>query len=142
MSNDSNVLGDPGPAAPHLASALLTTLGIRVVRVDRGRAEITCVADERHLRSLGMVHGGLFATMIDSCTGLAGHSVAPAGHYTLTVELHMNFVRAAKAGETLTAVGTVRHGGRRTAVVQGEITLPDGTLVATGSATLMHLPNP
>lgn len=88
-----------------------------------------------HLRSLGIAHGGMLATLLDSVMGLDASSGAPADHYAVTIQLNINYIRPGFVGETLIATSTMSHRGRSTAVARGELRTDAGALVATGSAT-------
>jgi acyl-CoA thioesterase len=95
---------------------------------------------EQHLRSLGLMHGGVSAVMLDSFMGRAAFTGSPPGHHVVTVQLNVHFIRAARLGDTLIADGEIDHNGRRTAVVRGELRTEDGILIATSTGTFMHLP--
>ena len=60
----------------------------------------------------------------------------------VTAQINVNFIRPAWSGERLEATAEVKHAGRKTAVATGEIRTEGGSLVATGSATLMYVPPP
>ena len=96
--------------------------------------------EERHLRTLGILHGGVTTTLLDTAMGMAVGTLTPPGHFVVTVQLNANFIRPAWDGETLVATGHVRHGGQQTAVASGEIHTADNILVATGSGTFMFVP--
>lgn len=115
-------------------------LGIEVVRAEKGRSEIRLKIEEHHLRSLGIAHGGAVASLMDTAVGMAAYSLAPSDHHCVTIQLNLNYTRAAPLGSTLTAKGTVQHHGRTTAVVTAEIHDENNKLVATGSGTMMYLP--
>jgi acyl-CoA thioesterase len=119
--------------------ALLHFLEIRPQEVGAGRSRVEVVVSEKHLRSRGIAHGGLLATLMDTALGWAAGSRAPAGLDVVTVQLNVNFIRPARPGEILIAWGEVQHAGRRTAVARGEIQTAEGALVASGSATLMYV---
>jgi uncharacterized protein (TIGR00369 family) len=85
------------------------------------------------------MHGGVLATLLDSVMGMAASSVAPAGHFAVTVQINLNFIRPAWEGELLIATGEVEHSGRTTAVARGEARTEGGSLVGTGSATFMYV---
>ena len=104
-----------------------------------GKSRIELFVDHRHLRSLGIAHGGVLATLLDCALGMAASSKAPADHYTVTVQLNCNFIRPAWEGETLIATGAALHVGRQTAVSRGEVHTTAGALVGSGSATCMFL---
>ena len=122
---------------------LLETLGIQAISACSGEATIRLVVDDRHLRTLGIVHGGVTATILDTALGYAVTSVAPEGFHAVTSQLNVNFTRPAQAGERLEAVGRVLHRGVRTAVASGEVRSAGGDLVAlaTGTFHFLALPN-
>ena len=91
------------------------------------------------LRTLGIAHGGVIATMLDSVMGLMANRSSPPDHYVVTAQLNVHFLRPAFDGETLVASSDVRHAGRKTAVTQGQVQTIDGDLVAIGSATFVYV---
>jgi uncharacterized protein (TIGR00369 family) len=121
---------------------LLETLAIVEEPAPSRTSRFRLTIDRRHLRTLGLLHGGVTATLLDTAMGRAAGSCAPAGHHVVTVQMGVNFVRPAWEGETLIAGGTVQHAGSKTAVVFGEVRTTDGLLVAVGSGTFMFLPHP
>ena len=120
----------------------LKLLGLMVDDVGDGRIAFRMTVEERHLRTLGIVHGGVTATLLDTATGCAASTKAPADHHVVTVQLNVNFIRPAWQGETLIASGEVKHAGRQTAVASGEVRTDEGVLVATAMGTFMFLPHP
>jgi len=124
-------------AFPHVP--LLDLLGIRPTGWGEGTGEIEMTVDDRHLRTLGILHGGVTATLLDSVMGLAAGTLAPENRLVVTAQLNMNFIRPAWEGETLVARGRVRHHGRQTAVSEGDVRTSDDELVATGSATFLFV---
>lgn len=136
------------PDSDHTAAAaerhvpLLELLDIRATEVKTGQALFEMTVDERHLRTLGILHGGVTATLLDTCMGYAAVTVAPEDHYVVTVQLNVNFVRPAWQSERLIARGEIKHSGRQTAVTSGEIRTVEGTLVGSGTATFLYLPKP
>ena len=118
---------------------LLDALGIRSIEAGGGRGRVEVVVGENHLRSKGIVHGGLFATLLDTAMGWAADTEAPEGYDLVTAQLNVNFIRPARPGDTLIATGEIQHLGARTAVARGEVRLADGTLTAAGSATFLYV---
>ena len=92
-----------------------------------------------HLRSLGIAHGGMIATLLDSAMGLEVSRSAPPDHYVVTAQLNVNFIRPAWEGETLVASTRVRHSGGKTAVAQGDLATTSGALVATASGMFVYV---
>lgn len=111
------------------------TLHLPPVTLDEGTARMELVVEEIHLRPGGVVHGGVFATLLDTVMGYAAYRAAPPGAEVLTIQLNLSMTATARLGETVVATGKIAHGGRRTAVVTGEIRRPDGKLLVTGNAT-------
>ena len=119
---------------------LLELLDMRPELEGPGRVRVRYVVGAGHLRSGGIAHGGVLATLLDTALGLSAASLAAAGMDVVTAQLNANFVRPARLGERLDARGEVQHAGRRTAVARAEVRTEAGELVATGSATLIYLP--
>jgi len=87
---------------------------------------------------MGTVHGGWYATLLDSAVGCAVHSTLPAGKAYTTLELKVNLVRALTDRVPLVrAEGKVVHVGSRTATAEGRLTGVDGKLYAHASTTCL-----
>lgn len=104
-----------------------------------GVARLELVVEDIHLRPGGVVHGGIYATLLDTVTGYAAYTGGPEGVEVLTIQLNMNMTATARLGECLIATAKAVHVGRKTAVVNGEIRLPDGKLLVTGSGTFFFV---
>ena len=89
-----------------------------------------------HYNPLGTVHGGWFATLLDSALGCAVHTLMPAGRGYTTAELSVNYVRglSPKVGR-VRAEGTVLHCGKQLATAEARLTGCDGKLYAHASTT-------
>lgn len=120
--------------SPHITD----TLDFALVEVEAGRAVFQGTPQLKHFNPLGSVHGGWFATLLDSALGCAVHTVMPVGRGYTTAELGVNIVRAAnlKTGP-LRAIGTVIHAGRQLATAEGRIVGPDGKLYAHATTTCL-----
>ena len=118
----------------------LKHLGMRATSLEPGRVTIRYEVGPDHLRTGGIAHGGIIATLMDTALGLAASTKAPEGSDLVTAQLNVNFIRPAWLGEQLVASARVQHSGRKTAVATGQIHTEDGALVATGSATLVFVP--
>ena len=102
-----------------------------------GATGIGCRGDS--LAPGGVVHGGIFATLLDTVAGYAAYTVAPKDADVLTIQLNLNMTATARLGERIIATAKAVHAGRRTAVVNGELRLPDGKLLVTGSGTFFFV---
>jgi uncharacterized protein (TIGR00369 family) len=113
-------------------------LGIRFDEVELGRVVVSLDTRPDFANPLGAVHGGIAATLLDSALGCAVHTTLAAGVGFTTLELKVNYIRAARTdGQTLTATGTVIHAGRRTATAEGKVLDEQGRLVAHATTTCM-----
>ncbi len=117
-----------------------TTLGFRLVEVEEGRAVYEAEAGPFARNSLGTVHGGWYAAVLDAPLGVALHTLLPRGVGYATLELKVNLVRPVTV-ETgrLRCVGTVVHKGRRTAVTEARMEDGEGRLYAFATSTCLIL---
>jgi uncharacterized protein (TIGR00369 family) len=114
-----------------------------VTALEEGRVEFTCELDESVYNPIGVVHGGLVCTLLDTVAGCAVHTTLPAGVGYTSIELKVNYLRAVHtASGPLTAVGRVVKPGRRVAFAEGEVLDAAGRTVATASSSLLVFPIP
>jgi uncharacterized protein (TIGR00369 family) len=114
------------------------TLDFSLIRVSPGVALFQGKPGPGHLNPMGSVHGGWFATMLDSALGCAIHTMMPAGRGYTTAELSVNFVRglSPKVGR-VRAEGQVIHCGKQLATAEARLFGPDGTLFAHATTTCL-----
>jgi uncharacterized protein (TIGR00369 family) len=114
------------------------TLDFVPIRMEPGLAVFQGRPLRRHYNPLGTVHGGWFATLLDSAVGCAVHSMLPAGKGYTTLELKVNLVRPLTDSVPLVrAEGKVIHTGRQVATAEGRIIGPDGKLYAHATTTCL-----
>ncbi len=119
------------------------TLDFILVEAEPGRAVFQGQPLARHYNPLGSVHGGWFATLLDSAVGCAVHASLPAGKSYTTAELKINIVRPLTDKVPLVrAEGKVIHLGTRMATAEGRMTGPDGKLYAHASTTCFIFDTP
>jgi uncharacterized protein (TIGR00369 family) len=120
-------------------TSFLSHLRLPPATLSETGARLEFVVEEVHLRHGGIVHGGVYATVLDTVAGYAGYKAAPPGCEVVTMQLNLNMTATARLGESIVATAHVVHAGRRTAVVHGELRRSDGKLLTTGSATLFFV---
>lgn len=132
-----NAMIDGRLPTPPIADAL----GFRLAEVAEGFALFTVTPEFRHYNPIGVVHGGLAATLLDSCMGCAVHTHTEAGTGYATLELKVNMVRPItdKSGP-LRAEGRTLYVGRRSATAEGKLVDAKGTLLAHGTTTCLMFP--
>ena len=119
-------------------SGMSELMGFRLVEASEGRAVLTIRPEERHYNGIGIVHGGLAATLLDSALGCAINTMMPAGRVFTTLEMKINYVRPMRreTGE-VRCEASVIHVGGRVATAEGRIIDENGKLYAHGTATCM-----
>ena len=123
-------------------NTLARTMGYEVAEASHGRVIVTADPGEDHLNPSGTVHGGLAATLLDSCMGLAIWSTLEKGLGQTTLEFKISLVRPiTRATGTIKAEGLVLNRGRRVGTAEGRITDGQGRLLAHGTTTCLIFEN-
>src|ERR1700739_3368422 len=119
-------------------NTIAQTLGYDVIEDESGRVVITVDPTDAHLNPWGTVHGGLTATILDSCMGLAVQSTLEKGVGSTTLEFKVTLVRAITL-ETgpIRAEGRGLNCGRRVGLAEGHVTDAKGRLLAHGTTTCL-----
>jgi len=123
-------------------SGFRSLVGYHPVVWEEGHAVIHMVVRPEHLNSLGIIHGGVYMTLMDAAMGHAVSWASVKGNVrrAVTLSLTTRFVTAAKAGVVINAVGDLVSVDGRMATVEGRVVDAAGTLLATGQSTFMYLP--
>jgi uncharacterized protein (TIGR00369 family) len=130
------VVAEGAPFAP-----IAQTMGFTLVEVSEGHAVFELTPAEYHYNPVGIVHGGVAATMLDSAVGISILSSLPAGMTFTTLEIKVNYLRPMTAATgPVRAEGSVIHLGRQTAVAEARITDVEGKLFALASTTCLIMP--
>jgi len=119
---------------------IMRLMGFRLAQVGEGLAVFECEPGEQHYNPIGVVHGGLAMTLLDSAMGCCVHTRLPANTGYTTLEAKVNLVRAitAKTG-TIRATGKVIHFGGKTATAEARLEDAAGKLYAHGTTTCIIL---
>jgi len=119
-------------------NTIAQTLGYDIVEAEDGRVVITAEPRDSHLNPAGTVHGGLAATLLDSCMGLAVRSTLAKGINSTTLEFKISFMRpiTPQTGE-IRAEGWVINCGRRVGIAEGRITDRQGRILVHGTTTCL-----
>lgn len=114
------------------------TLSFQLMEVGEGRAMFQGAPGADHLNPMGGIHGGWYATLLDSALGCAVHTMMPAGRGYTTAELGVNLVKAISPKvQRVRAEAKVLHCGRQLATAEARLVGPDGTLYAHGTTTCL-----
>jgi uncharacterized protein (TIGR00369 family) len=114
------------------------TLDFFLVQASKGEAVFQGTPQFAHLNPMGTVHGGWYATLLDSAVGCAVQTMLEPGQGYTTAELSVNLVRGAKLDSgPLRAIGKVLHCGRQLATAEGRIVDAEGRLYAHATTTCL-----
>jgi len=120
----------PPPIAAHF--------GFGLARVEPGEVTFVCTPDESVYNPIGLVHGGLVCTLLDSVTGCAVQSTLPAGVGYTSIEIKVSYLRPVHGHTgTMNARGWVTKPGRRVAFAEGDVRDAEGKVLATASSTCL-----
>jgi uncharacterized protein (TIGR00369 family) len=119
-------------------NTIARTLGYDVTEAVSGRVVVTAEPSGIHLNPAGTVHGGLAATLLDSCMGLAIQSTLEKGVSQTTLEFKISLLRpiTPETGR-IKAEGIVLSRGRRVGTAEGRVTDGNGRLLAHGTTTCL-----
>ena len=111
----------PALSVERLAGTFPGNLGIELTEIAdqhvRGRMRV----DQRHLHPMGYVHGGAWVAFADTVAAWGTLRHLPEGRGFTTVELKINVLASAGAGDELTATGRPLHVGSRTHVWEVQV---------------------
>ncbi|MFC8292590.1 PaaI family thioesterase [Streptomyces sp. NPDC057242] len=126
----------PGPPIASL-------LGFALEEVGDGRVVFSFEPAEEHYNPIGSVHGGVYATLLDSAAGCAVHSTLPRGTAYTSLDLSTRFLRPVTiATGKVRAVGTVLTRGRRTSLAEAGLYDAEDRLLGHATSTCMLFPVP
>jgi uncharacterized protein (TIGR00369 family) len=126
---------------PAGSAGFIELLGLELVKVTADEVEAEWTIDERHLQPHGVVHGGVYCSVIETCCSIGAQQAVPPGMMVVGVDNHTSFVRAVRDGRLL-ARATPLHIGRRAQLWECVILDASRRLIATGRLRLMCITGP
>jgi len=120
---------------PHAPMA--KTIPMQLVEVQEGYIIYEVTPGEEHINLQGGVHGGFCATILDSVTGAAAHTLMEKGGRFATTDLNIKMIRPMQCGKTYRGVGKIINQGRTLVMTEGRIIDENDKIYAHGTATLM-----
>ena len=120
------------------APPMARLMNIRITEVEEGRVVFEGMPEEYHYNPLGVVHGGMAATLLDSALGCCVNSHLAAGDFYTTLELKVNYLRPLTVDTgTVRAIAKTVHIGRSTALVEGRVVDANERIYAYASSTCL-----
>lgn len=115
-------------------------LGLEIVSATKERIEARMLVRPDLCNPVGTLHGGAAMSLADTLGAMGASMNLPEGaNGTTTLESKTNFIGPANSAETVIAVCTPVHVGRRTSIWQTRITTEAGKTVALVTQTQMVL---
>lgn len=109
-------------------------LGMQLVDVKKGWAQVRLPFDKKLTNAVGMVHGGAIFTPADSAVGMALVGMIHRNENISTLEMKINYLKPVKGSEIIAAAKIV-HKGKQTAIGDVEVRDKNDALIAKGLAT-------
>jgi len=103
---------------------------------DNGHVSFTITPQEFNYNPLGTVHGGMAATMLDSCNSISANCQVGKGFITMTTDIRINYLRpmTINTGE-VTATANIEKVGRKVIFVNGALVDKNKKVYATANST-------
>jgi uncharacterized protein (TIGR00369 family) len=120
-------------------SPYFSLLSMELRDFDIGRSLVEIPVQEKHLQPFGVVHGGVFSTLIDAAAFWAVYPEIDDGFGMTSVDLKLNYLAPAATGK-LIATGRRIKVGKTLGLGEAQVTDEDGRILAHGTSTLMVLP--
>ena len=127
---------DATTRAPAAQFGWIVAMGLELVEVSADLVVAHWDIDARHLQPQGIVHGGVYTSVVETCCSVGAAAAAPAGKVVVGVENHTSFIRAVREGR-LSARAVPLHAGRRAQLWEWNISDVAGRLIATGRLRVM-----
>jgi acyl-CoA thioesterase len=118
------------------ASNFSELMGFRLLERVDGLAKVAVTVEARHANTLGIAHGGLLTSIMDTACGSAvAYQPSIGGKGVTTVSIQVSYLAPTFVGDTITATAR-RRGGRRILTLDVEAQNQKGELLAIGMCTL------
>jgi uncharacterized protein (TIGR00369 family) len=116
---------------------IASLFALELFEVSAGQVAFRCVPDESMLNPLGLVHGGVLCTLMDSAMGMAVQSLKPVGEGYASIELKVSFLRPLPFdGSAVEVRGNALRVGRRVAFAEAHAYGADGELSGHATSSL------
>jgi uncharacterized protein (TIGR00369 family) len=111
-------------------------VGAELLEVGDGEAVFACTPDESTYNPIGIVHGGLLSTLLDTAAECAVHTLLPAGAAFSSIELKVSFLAPLRADDRIEVRGRVLRVGRRVAFAEAHAHDERGELVGHATTSI------
>ncbi len=115
---------------------IFKTMCMKIIKAEKGYVELEAVPEHHHLNIMGIVQGGVTASILDAVTGCTIQSLLEPGATYTTIDLNIKYIKPVKADGTIfIAEGRTIHVSNRIGIAKGTLKDKSGTLYAYASAS-------
>lgn len=115
-------------------------LSMKIDTLEMGRSFMEVDVQDKHLQPYGIVHGGVYASLIDAAAFWAAYSNIDPSSGMTTVEMKLNFLAPAASGRFI-ARGRIIKAGRTICLSEATVFDHKEKMLAHGTSTLMIIPS-
>ena len=119
-------------------SPYFSLLSMRLIDLGPGESRMEIDLGRQHLQPFGMVHGGVFSSLIDAAGFWAAFTDVDEGLGMTTVEMKLNYLAPSTSGR-LIGLGRLIKAGKTLSLADARVESETGRLLAHGTVTLMTL---
>lgn len=121
------------------SSPYFRLLSMRICALGEGYCRLEVDLERKHFNPLGSVHGGLYASLIDTAAYWAVYCDLEEGTGLTTLDLDVDFIAPAVGGK-LIAEGRRIRTGKTICLASGSVSDEQGRLIAQGNSKMVVLP--
>jgi acyl-coenzyme A thioesterase 13 len=134
QAQQGKAFGSPSPVGSWLAGTL--------IQASHGNLTVAYTVRPDFLNPAGVMHGGIYATMLDDTLGAAVYALGGEYMFT-TLNLNIDYLAAAKLGDTVTITAHIIRAGKNIVHCEARLTNNDGKLLAKATSNLAktHIPS-
>jgi len=123
------------------SSPYFALLSMKIADIDIGSSVVEIDLDQKHLQPFGLVHGGVFASIIDAATFWAFfYEIEDQNAGATSVDLKLNYLAPAITGRLIAKGRQIKH-GKTLGYAEAQVTNESGKILAHGTSTLMIIPD-
>lgn len=115
---------------------LIEWLKAKVLEADEGRVKMEFKVEPYMLNPLGIMHGGIMATILDEVMGAASFTLGRPNGFA-TINMNVDFLKPAKAGEIIWAEGTIVRAGKSVLHIKAELYNAKNHLLAKATSNMI-----
>ena len=119
-------------------SPYFSLISMKVLEIGKGESRLEIIVQEKHLQPFGMVHGGVYSSLVDAAVFWAVYPEIDGDLGMTTVEMKLNYLAPASKG-TMIARGKSLRIGKTLCLGEASIENEKGLLLAHGTSTMMIL---